>query len=167
MVLVAATSVAAFSFGSLQLQGRMAVACPRCTSTPSANLFESLGKIAEYNKKYFSTAVSSMFDDRTARASHILFSFEKFDDGLSLAEALKARIEGGELSFAEAARQFSTCPSAARGGDLGSFKKGAMVPEFDALCFDERTQLGEEVYGPLKTQFGYHLLQVHERSEKE
>ena len=39
----------------------------------------------------------------------------------------------GQLSFADAARQYSTCPSAARGGDLGSFKPGMMVPQFDEV----------------------------------
>ena len=100
---------------------------------PKANLFENLGKVVDYNKKYFSTALSSMFDDRSATASHVLFSFAKYDDGEQQAAALKARIEAGEISFADAAKEFSTCPSAARGGSLGEFKKGAMVPEFDAI----------------------------------
>ena len=98
-----------------------------------------------------------MFDDRTAKASHVLFSFDKYGQaGAEEAAALKARIEGGELSFADAAKQYSTCPSAARGGDLGTFKKGAMVPEFDALVFDENTPLGEGVF-QVKTQFGNHV----------
>jgi hypothetical protein len=53
----------------------------------------------------------------------------------------------------------------ARGGSLGSFKKGAMVPEFDAVCFDEDVPLGgTAVNGPVKTQFGHHLIQVYERA---
>ena len=134
---------------------------------PSANLFENLGKIVDYNTKYFSTALSGMFDDRTARASHVLFSFEKYENGEADAAALKDRIESGEISFADAASQYSTCPSAARGGDLGTFKKGAMVPEFDACVFDEATPLGDAaVQGPIRTQFGIHLIQVYERTEK-
>lgn len=62
-------------------------------------------------------------------------------------------------------QEFSTCPSAAKGGDLGTFKRGAMVPEFDSTVFNDETLLGA-VCGPIKTQFGYHLLQVVERSEK-
>ena len=147
--------------------GRSPAAHTRRAPAPEANLFENLGKIADYNKKYFSTALSSMFDDRSAKASHVLFSFAKYDDGEAQAQALKARIEAGELSFADAASQFSTCPSAARGGDLGTFKKGAMVPEFDAIVFDDATPLGATaVMGPVKTQFGHHLIQVYERSEK-
>ena len=134
---------------------------------PAANLFENLGKIAEYNKKYFSTALSAMFDDRSAKASHILFSFAKYDNGEQQAADLKTKIEAGEISFADAAKQYSTCPSSARGGDLGTFKKGAMVPEFDSCVFDEATPLGgDAVQGPIKTQFGHHLIQVYERSEK-
>ena len=139
----------------------------RRAPAPTANLFENLSKIADYNKKYFSTAISAMFDDRTAKASHVLFSFEKYSDGEAQAAGLKAKIEGGELTFAEAAKQFSTCPSSAKGGDLGTFKKGAMVPEFDSCVFDDATAVGgSTVYGPIKTQFGHHLIQVYERSEK-
>ena len=134
---------------------------------PQANFFDQLGKIADYNKKYIGTALSSMFDERSAKASHILFGFAKYDNGEADASALKARIESGEISFADAAKEYSTCPSAERGGDLGTFKKGAMVPEFDAVCFDEGVPLGgTAVNGPIKTQFGYHLIQVFERSAK-
>jgi parvulin-like peptidyl-prolyl isomerase len=138
----------------------------RRASVPRANLFESLGKIADYNKKYFSTAVSALFDGRTARASHILFGFTKYPNGEEEAATLKSRIEAGELTFAEAAEQYSTCPSGKRGGDLGTFKKGAMVPEFDSVCFDVETPLGDIIQGPIKTQFGHHLIQVYERSEQ-
>lgn len=108
-------------------------------------------QIAEYNQKYIGTALSSVFDDRTAKASHVLFGYAKYDNGEADASALKARIESGDISFADAAKEYSTCPSAARGGDLGTFKKGAMVPEFDAVCFDENTPLGEGV-ALVKTQ---------------
>ena len=53
--------------------------------------------------------------------------------------------------------------SPARGGDRGTFKRGAMVPEFDATVFDDAVALGS-VAGPVKTQFGYHLLEVTSRS---
>jgi len=138
---------------------------PRRSSVPTANLFDTLGKIADYNKKYWSTAAAGLFDDRTARASHVLFGYAKYDDGETRAADLKVAIESGEISFADAAAEFSTCPSAARGGDLGTFKRGAMVPEFDSMVFDEAVSLGV-VCGPVKTQFGYHLVQVAERSAK-
>ena len=158
-------SCAGFGVGVPARAGARAAAIRRAEA-PRADLFKKLGEIAEYNKKYFETALSSMFDDRTARASHILFGFDKFSNGAADAAALKARIESGEISFSDAAKQFSTCPSAARGGDLGTFKKGAMVPEFDAVCFDEAVPLGQAVVGPVKTQFGNHLIQVVERSSE-
>ena len=90
-----------------------------------------------------------------ASARHILVPTE--------AEALdlKGRIDAGE-DFADLAREHSKCPSGGKGGDLGSFKKGAMVPEFDAVIFGD-LPVGE-VSAPVKTQFGYHLIEVESRS---
>jgi peptidyl-prolyl cis-trans isomerase C len=75
--------------------------------------------------------------------------------------ALKAQIEAGE-DFADVAKANSNCPSKAQGGDLGSFGRGQMVPEFDQVVFSADLNT---VQGPVKTQFGYHLLEVTERSE--
>ena len=116
------------------------------------------------NKKYFETALSSVFDDRTATASHVLFGFAKYPNAAEDAAQLKERIESGEISFEDAAKEYSTCPSASRGGSLGNFKKGAMVPEFDAICFDPEVPLGST--SQVKTQFGVHLVQVYKRDEK-
>ncbi len=74
--------------------------------------------------------------------------------------ALKAEIEAGK-DFAEVAKKYSNCPSSAQGGDLGSFGPGQMVPEFDKVVFSAALNT---VQGPVKTQFGYHLLEVTERS---
>ena len=60
-------------------------------------------------------------------------------------------------------RQHSTCPSGKRGGDLGSFGSGAMVKEFDAVAFDDDYAL-DTVHGPIKTEFGYHLIVVKKRT---
>jgi peptidyl-prolyl cis-trans isomerase C len=73
---------------------------------------------------------------------------------------LKAEIEAGK-DFAEVAQQHSSCPSKSQGGDLGSFGPGQMVPEFDKVVFSAPLN---EVQGPVKTQFGYHLLEVTARS---
>ena len=89
-----------------------------------------------------------------ARARHILVpTQEQCDD-------LKTQIAAG-ADFAELARQHSTCPSGQKGGDLGEFGPGQMVKEFDAVVFNEAVG---EVHGPVKTQFGYHLLEVTNRS---
>ncbi len=74
-------------------------------------------------------------------------------------EELKARISAGE-SFAELAEQHSTCPSGQQGGNLGEFGPGQMVKEFDDVVFSAPLH---EVQGPVKTQFGYHLLEVTDR----
>ena len=73
---------------------------------------------------------------------------------------LKAQIEAG-ADFAEVAKANSSCPSSAQGGDLGEFGPGMMVPEFDTVVFNEEVGV---VHGPVKTQFGYHLLEVTSRS---
>jgi len=74
--------------------------------------------------------------------------------------ALKAEIEAGK-AFTEVAKEHSNCPSKAQGGDLGSFGRGQMVPEFDEVVFSAELNT---VQGPVKTQFGYHLLEVTARS---
>ncbi|MEO2018161.1 MAG: peptidylprolyl isomerase [Fuerstiella sp.] len=91
----------------------------------------------------------------TAAARHILVP----DEAKCL--GLKAKIEGG-TDFADVAKEHSECPSSAKGGDLGTFSKGQMVPEFDQVVFNEDLNT---VHGPVKTQFGYHLLEITARSE--
>ena len=89
-----------------------------------------------------------------ATARHILVA------SLETCEALKARIEAGE-DFADCAKKNSQCPSGQRGGDLGEFGPGQMVPEFDEAVFNG--EVGK-ILGPIKTQFGYHLLEVTSRT---
>ncbi|MDQ6991310.1 MAG: peptidylprolyl isomerase [Mariprofundaceae bacterium] len=73
---------------------------------------------------------------------------------------LKTEIEAG-ADFAAVAKENSSCPSSRKGGDLGEFGRGQMVPEFDEVVFS--ADVGS-VEGPVKTQFGYHLLEVTSRS---
>jgi peptidyl-prolyl cis-trans isomerase C len=82
------------------------------------------------------------------RASHILV--EKRSQALKVLEMLKAGRD-----FKELARRHSTCPSQKRGGDLGFFGRGRMVKEFERAAF--ALKVGE-VSGPVKTQFGYHVI---------
>ena len=92
----------------------------------------------------------------TATARHILVDSEV------VCNDLKKQIQDGETTFEEAAQSYSECPSGNEGGDLGSFGKGAMVPEFDAVVFNDEIGV---VHGPVKTQFGYHLLEVTSRKD--
>jgi peptidyl-prolyl cis-trans isomerase C len=90
-----------------------------------------------------------------ARARHILV------DSQEECERLKKQIEAGS-DFAELARQHSGCPSGKEGGDLGEFTPGQMVREFDNVVFS--ADVGR-VHGPVKTEFGYHLIEVLERTD--
>jgi peptidyl-prolyl cis-trans isomerase C len=72
---------------------------------------------------------------------------------------LKADIEGG-VDFADTARKYSKCPSGRDGGNLGEFTQGQMVPEFDRVVF---SAVVGRVHGPVKTQFGYHLIEITKR----
>jgi len=91
----------------------------------------------------------------TATARHILVSSEE------QCNELKTRIEGG-ADFAKLAKQHSSCPSGKSGGDLGEFGPGMMVPEFDNVVFSADLNT---VQGPVRTRFGYHLLEVTSRTD--
>ena len=91
----------------------------------------------------------------SASARHILVDTEE------QCLTLKVQIEDGK-DFGDIAKEHSNCPSKAQGGALGSFGRGQMVPEFDEVVFSAELN---KVQGPVKTQFGYHLLEVTERSE--
>lgn len=90
-----------------------------------------------------------------ASARHLLVESEE------LCNELKQRIENGE-KFEDLAKEYSQCPSGSRGGDLGTFNQGDMVPEFDQVVFNEAVNV---VHGPVQTQFGYHLLETTSRED--
>lgn len=90
-----------------------------------------------------------------ATARHILVETE------DKCNELKQQIADG-ADFAAVAAEHSSCPSGRNGGDLGSFGRGQMVPEFDQVVFNDEVGV---VHGPVKTQFGYHLLEVQSRSD--
>ena len=89
-----------------------------------------------------------------AAARHILVSTE------AQCAALKQQIAAG-ADFAELAKQHSSCPSGRAGGALGTFSPGQMVEEFDQVVFSAPVGV---VQGPVKTQFGYHLVEVTHRT---
>lgn len=84
------------------------------------------------------------------RASHILVPTEK------LANKIMKKINAGK-DFARLAKKYSECPSCEKGGDLGFFSRGKMIPEFENAAFN--MEIGQ-VSTPVKTQFGYHLIKV-------
>src|SRR3546814_5826836 len=97
------------------------------------------------------------------RASHILLMYDgstrstadrSKDEAESEIQALKAELAGG-ADFAALARTHSDCPSGQQGGDLGSFRRGMIVPEFDEAAFG--LEVGEDS-GVVETDFGYHLI---------
>ena len=87
-------------------------------------------------------------------AAHILVKTEQE------ARQILDEIKRGTMDFAKAAQLKSTCPSGRRGGDLGWFGRGKMVREFETAAFSAKKG---EVIGPVKTEFGWHLIKVLEQ----
>ncbi len=87
------------------------------------------------------------------KASHILVKTEEE------AKKLYDEIKNGK-PFAEAASEYSLCPSGYSGGDLGYFGRGMMVKPFEDAAFD--MEIGE-ISQPVQTQFGWHLIQLTDK----
>jgi peptidyl-prolyl cis-trans isomerase C len=85
------------------------------------------------------------------RASHLLVADE------AACQQLREAIVAETTTFADAAKQNSSCPSGKQGGDLGFFGRGQMVPEFEQAAFSQEVGV---VSQPIRTQFGWHLLVV-------
>lgn len=107
-------------------------------------------------KAYYEANTSQFTAGEQVKAKHILVEEE------ATAKKIAEEIAGGK-SFEDAAKEYSTCPSKERGGDLGYFGAGQMVPEFEKAAFEGAAG---EVIGPVKTQFGYHLILVEDKKEK-
>ena len=90
---------------------------------------------------------------KSVNASHILVSNARDAEGIMI------RLSKGE-DFANLAKRFSKCPSKSKGGSLGWFGKGEMVPEFEKACFEG--QKGQ-IVGPVKTEFGYHIIMINDQ----
>lgn len=106
--------------------------------------------------KYYNENKNVFAQPATVSAKHILV------ESLELCENIKKEIDNNEISFEEAAVKYSTCPSKEQGGNLGSFGKGMMVPEFEEVAFKLDINVVSE---PVKTQFGYHLIKVEGKEE--
>jgi peptidylprolyl isomerase/peptidyl-prolyl cis-trans isomerase D len=99
------------------------------------------------------------------RARHILIRSESDNAEIETElNEIKNQIAAGNLTFAEAARAHSQDGSASQGGDLGWFGRGQMVDVFDDAAFEAPLN---EVVGPIKSRFGYHLIEVQDRASSE
>jgi len=107
-------------------------------------------------KAFYEENKENFVAGESVNASHILVESEE------KAKELLDKINAGEMSFEDAAHAESACPSSENGGNLGEFTKGQMVPEFDEAVF---TMEVGEIKGPVKTQFGYHLIKLNAKNE--
>ena len=115
-------------------------------------------QVTDDEKRTFFEANKANFSNPpSANAKHILVDTEE------KANEILAQIKAGEVTFEDAARAHSTCPSKDQGGDLGTFGKGQMVPEFEEATF--AMNVGD-ISEPVKTQFGYHLIKLEAKNEE-
>jgi len=107
-------------------------------------------------KKFYDENKEKFAEPATVSAKHILVETEEE------AKNIKKEISEEKISFEDAATKYSTCPSKEQGGNLGSFGRGMMVPEFEEVAF--KAEIGKLTDG-VKTQFGYHLILVEDKKE--
>ena len=133
---------------------------------------EVLGKISVSDadaKKFYDKNQDKFKAPEQTRASHVLITVdqkatpEEKKKAKEKAAAIKKRVAAGE-DFAAVAKAESKCPSAAKGGDLGYFGKGQMVPAFEEAAFSLKPGQISEV---VETQFGYHVIKVTDRKQAE
>ncbi|SCG82946.1 peptidyl-prolyl cis-trans isomerase C [Proteiniborus sp. DW1] len=121
-----------------------------------AKILNSVTATEDEIKDYYEKFKDTFKKPESVKASHILVDDE--DTALNIIKEIK---EG--LSFAEAAKEYSKCPSSTNGGDLGYFTRGKMVPEFEKSAFELSK---DEISNPVKTQFGYHIIHVTDKKEE-
>lgn len=108
-----------------------------------AILFTGLGSFANF--------LNPNLDVYEVRASHILVKTRQE------AIQLKKDIEKGTITFEDAARQYSLCPSGQYGGDLGFFNRKQMVQPFSDVAFDQKI---DQISDPVGTKFGWHIIKT-------
>ncbi len=138
------------------------------TALFAAKVGDLVGPVADYEGAHiFKILEEKRSGDTFVRARHILLNAgtpEQEKSAKQLAAELIARAQRGE-NFAQLARQYSVEPAAATsGGDLGWFGKGRMVKEFETAAFSGRPG---QVIGPVKTQFGIHVIKIEGRDNRE
>ena len=122
---------------------------------------EAVKKFYDENPSYFVTP-------EQVHARHILKKFEKDSSEEVKTKArqelvdMKKQLAEGKKSFADLAKDHSDCPSAAKGGDLGLFGKGQMVPAFEEVAY--KLKVGE-ISDVVETQFGLHLIFLEEKTQ--
>jgi len=121
-------------------------------------------------KKFYDEHKKEFVKPESAHVRHILIKVDENadDKAKKAAEAkakdIKKKLDAGK-DFAELAKEFSDDPgSKQKGGDLGFFPKGRMVPEFEKVAFELKPK---EISNPVKTNFGYHILQLVEKKPQE
>ena len=123
--------------------------------TTISKLLSEVTVSEEEVKDYYNANIEKFNEGESVTAKHILVDTEE------VAADLYEKIENG-MSFEYAALKFSSCPSKDEGGNLGTFTRGKMVPEFEDAAFSLEVGV---VSKPVKTQFGYHLIKVEEKKE--
>lgn len=121
----------------------------------ATSVIEKVTITDEEVKAYYDENPAQFTAGGQVKAKHILVDSE------DVAKKVAEEIAAGK-SFEDAAKEYSTCPSKEKGGDLGYFSKGQMVPEFEKAAFDG--EIGK-VIGPVTTQFGSHLILVKDKKE--
>lgn len=131
----------------------------------------SEGKVEEVTeqeaKDYYESNAKQFSEPEKVRASHILVGTRNMDDEAKLdarrkAEEILEKCKADDADFAELAKEHSSCPSSARGGDLDFFVREQMVPEFSQAAFSMETG---EISDIVETQFGYHIIKVTDKKQ--
>lgn len=120
-----------------------------------AKILNSITTTEEEIKDYYAKYKDMFKKPESVRASHILVNDE--EKALNIISEINKGLE-----FGEAAKEYSTCPSKANGGDLGYFTRGKMVPEFEAAAFSMNKN---EISKPVKSQFGFHIILVTDKKQ--
>lgn len=109
-------------------------------------------------KSYYDANKDKFVTGPMLNASHILVDNEES------AKNIKNQIVNNEITFEDAAKKYSKCPSSERGGNLGDFAKGQMVPEFENACFSMNAG---DISEPVKTEFGYHIIRLNSKTDSQ
>ena len=107
-------------------------------------------------KKFYDENPDKFEAGLTFNASHILVDSEE------KAKEIAGEIASGGITFEDAAKKYSSCPSGKAGGELGDFGHGQMVPEFENACAAMQTGTISE---PVKTQFGWHIIRLNDKKD--